>query len=82
MTVAIDIVDGRGLSNKAHRERLPQECYISCSSHTYYEMLQHSWQSKEQDEALQCIKVSGHTVCVAKHLKTRLGSSFTVRILV
>ena len=22
-------MDGRGLSNKAHRERLPKECYIS-----------------------------------------------------
>ena len=29
---------------------------------------------------LQCTEVSGRAVRVAKHLKTRLGSSFTVRI--
>ena len=31
MAVAIDIMDGRGLSNKTRRERLPKECYISRS---------------------------------------------------
>ena len=27
-------MDGRGLSNKARRERLPKECYISRSFHS------------------------------------------------
>ena len=31
MALAIDIMDGRGLSNKARHERLPKECYISRS---------------------------------------------------
>ena len=35
----------------------------------------------EQDIVLQCTEVSGCTICVVKHVKTRLGSSFTVRIL-
>ena len=30
---------------------------------------------------LQCTEVNGHTVRVAKYLKTMLGSSFTVRVL-
>ena len=29
MALAIDIMDGRGLSNKVRRERLPKECCIS-----------------------------------------------------
>ena len=32
------------------------------------------------DGALQCTEVSGRTVRLVKHLKTRLGSSFTVRV--
>ena len=28
MALAIDIMDGRGLSNKARRERLPKECLL------------------------------------------------------
>ena len=31
MALAIDIMDGRGLSNKMRRERLTKECYISRS---------------------------------------------------
>ena len=29
---------------------------------------------------LKCTEVSGRNVCIAKHLKTKLGSSFTVRV--
>ena len=34
MALTIDIMDGRGLSNKARRERLAKVCYISRSFHS------------------------------------------------
>ena len=34
MALAIDIMVGRGLSNKVRREHLPNECYISRSFHS------------------------------------------------
>ena len=80
MALAIDIIDGRGLSNKARRERLPKECYISRSFHSSRHCSIHG-EARNKKGVLQCTEVSGRTVCVAKHLKTRLGSSFTIRIL-
>ena len=34
MALAIDIMDGRGLSNKVRCECLPKECYISRPFHS------------------------------------------------
>ena len=79
MTLAIDIMDGRGLSNKARRERLPKECYISRSFHSRSRCSTQG-EARNKTEYFS-LEVNGRTVCVAKHLKTRLGSSFTVRIL-
>ena len=79
MALAIDIMDGHGLSNKARRERLPKECYISRSFHSSRHCSIHG-EARNKKGVLQCTEVSGRTVRVAKHLKTRLGSSFTVRI--
>ena len=79
MALAIDIMDGHGLSNKAHRERLPKECYSSRSFHSRRRCSTHG-EAGNKMKCFQCTEVSGRTVRVAKHLKTRLGSSFTVRI--
>ena len=79
MALAIDIMDGRGLSNKARHERLPKECYISHSFHSRRRCSTHG-EAGNKTKCFQCTEVSGRTVHVAKHLKTRLGSSLTVRI--
>ena len=79
MALAIDIMDGRGLSNKACHERLPKECYISRSFHSRRYCSTHG-EAGNKTKCFQCTEVSGRTVRVAKHLKTRLGSSFTVRV--
>ena len=75
MTLAIDIMDGHGLSNKAHMNAFPGSAILVIHfivGDTAILVAEHG--------ALQCTEVSGHTTCIAKHSKTRLGSSFTVRI--
>ena len=78
MALAIDIMDGRGLSNKARCECMSKECYISRSFHSRRHCSTHG-EARNKTEYFS-VEVSGRTVRVAKHLKTRLGSSFTVRV--
>ena len=79
MALDIDIMDGRGLSNKARRERLPEEYYNSRSFHSRRRCSTHG-EAGNNTEYFQCTEVSGRTVRVVKHLKIKLGSSFTIRI--
>ena len=75
MALVIDIMDGRGLSNKARHERQPKKTVV-----TLYiavggvpTVLQ-----GQQVGALWFIEVSGRTRSEA--FKTRVGFSFTVRV--
>ena len=71
MALAIDIMDGCGLSNKVRRERLPKECYITRSFHSRSCCSIHG-ETGNKTGVFQFTEVSGRTVCVAKHLNLKM----------
>ena len=78
MALAINIMDRHSLSNTKYvvniSQRRQKQCYILVVHFIVGDAIIVVWE-------LQCIELSGYTVHLVKHLKTRLGSSFTVRIL-
>ena len=79
MALAIDIRDGVALVTKRVVNACPRSAILVV--HFIVGGTAVLMVKLGMDGALQCVEVSGCNIHVAKHLKTRLCSSFTVRIL-